>query len=158
MRYEVFDENIIRNDPAYRTQEHMERTYREAVKSSAQETLALNNELSPEFVFCSWKDQSLTFRFRNRPWMLNPGGNMHGGMTASMCDLTMGILARYMKGSIKCVTVHLGVDYMRQIPSGDNVIVEAKVEKEGKKVFFMSARVYRVSDGKLSATANATFM
>ena len=83
---------------------------------------------------------------------------MHGGMTASMCDMTMGILARYMKKSANCVTVHLDVEYMRGIPSDDNVYVTAGVEKVGKTIYFMSAKVYRASDGKLAAGAHATFM
>lgn len=158
MRYEVFEESVIKNDPAYRTQEHMEHIYMEATKPDAHESLSLNNLLSPEFISCSWEDKSIKLLFRSKHWMLNTGGNMHGGMIASVCDLTMGILARYLKGSVNCVTVSLGVDYLRGIPADGDVIVEAKAEKAGRRVIFLTARVYRLPDRKLAATANATFM
>ena len=90
--------------------------------------------------------------------MQNTGGNIHGGMLASVCDMAMGILARYMKGSADCVTVSLGVDYMRKVPADVDLLVESRVEKAGRNVYFMSARVYRMSDLKLAVTANATFM
>lgn len=158
MHYEVFKEETIRNDPAYRTQEHMERTYKEATKPSARKTMSLNDSLDPEYVSCSWERQMLTFRFHIKPWMLNTGGNVHGGMIAAVCDLTMGILVRYIKGAASCVTVHLGMEYMRGIPSTGDIIVEATAEKTGRNLYFMTAKVYRSDDGKPAASASAEFM
>ncbi|MGN0290424.1 MAG: PaaI family thioesterase [Lachnospiraceae bacterium] len=158
MRYEVFEEDIIRIDPAYRTQEHMEHTYIEATKPSVHKMMSLNDSLEPEFVSCSWEKKMLTFRFHIKPWMLNTGGNMHGGMIASICDLTMGILVRYIKGSASCVTVHLGMEYMRGIPPTSDVVVQATAEKTGRNMYFMTAKVYRSDDGKIAASSSAEFM
>lgn len=158
MHYEVFNEEFIQNDLAYHTQEHMERTYKEATKASTQKTMSLNDILNPEFLSCNWEKKSLTFRFHIEPWMLNTGGNVHGGMIAAISDLTMGILVRYIKGSASCVTVHLGIEYMRGIPSKGDIIVEATAEKTGRNIYFMAAKVYRFNDGKLAATASAEFI
>lgn len=158
MRYEVFEEKSIRKDPRYRTQEHMEWIYREATKPSAQESISLNDSLSPVFRSCSWEDKTLQLRYHNRPWMLNINGHMHGGMIASACDMTMGILVRYVKGTNNCVTASLNIDYMRGISAEEDITVEAVAEKTGRNITFLSAKVYRMSDGKMAARASATFM
>lgn len=158
MRYKIFDDESIQKDPEYRTQEHMERIYREATKPSTQENISLNDALSPVFLSCNWEDKTLRLCYHNQPWMLNVNGHMHGGMVASVCDMTMGILARYVKGTNNCVTVSLNVEYMRGISSEEDITVEAEVEKAGRNIIFLSAKVYRISDGKMAARANATFI
>ena len=157
MKYNQFREEVIRKDPDWMSQPHMERTFQYATEPCDTRE-ALNDILSPEFISCNLEEKSLVYKYRVKDWMLNTNVALHGGMTASFCDLTMGILARYFKGSVDCVTVHLAIEYMRGIPSDEEIMVEAKAEKTGRNVFFMSAKVYRQSDGKLVASASAEFM
>lgn len=130
----------------------------ESGKPHFQEEVCLNDCLDLEFLSCSWEQRTLTLLFRTKPWMLNSGGNMHGGMIATVCDLTMGLLACYVKGSFSCVTVHLGMEYLRGISSESDVIVEARVEKAGRNLLFMSAKVYRLPDREVASIASAEFM
>lgn len=158
MRYEVFEKGSLQKDPEYPSDVHMQRVIREAVMPSAQEAISLNESLSPSFLFCSWEDKLIRLLYHNRPWMLNTNGHMHGGMIASVCDMTMGLLSRYVKGTNKVVTVSLNIDYLRGISADEDIMVEAKVEKAGKNIVFLSAKVYRMSDVKMAASAMATFM
>ena len=144
-------------DPAYRTQEHMEQVYRILTEPDP-EGRGMNDMLAPQFESCSWEDRKLVFRYRVQSWMQNPVGNMHGGAIAAACDLTMGVLARYIKGSSASVTVHLAVEYVRGIPGDDELVVEAQAEKNGKTMHFMTAKAYRVSDGELAAFSTGEFM
>lgn len=158
MRYEVFDKISDEKDSDYLTQKKMEEVFKEAAKPAPDDRLSLNDRLEPVFQSCSIEEKSVTLLFHTEPWMSNTGGSMHGGMTAALCDMTMGFLARYFKGSASCVTIHLGVEYVRGIlPKGD-VTVKAVAEKTGRNIYFMSAKVFRSSDGELAAFATAEFM
>ena len=158
MRYEVFNESVIKNDPDYLTQEHMERTYVEATKPTTRAEYSFNEHLDPEFRSCSLREKTLSLLYHMKPWMLNTGGSMHGGIIASLSDMSMGLLVRYFKGSSECVTVHLGVEYLRGIAPESDVIVECKAEKAGKRVIFLTSKVYVAEGGKLAAIATAEFI
>ncbi|MBQ6386495.1 MAG: PaaI family thioesterase [Lachnospiraceae bacterium] len=158
MRYEVFQESVIRQDPDYLTQKHMERTYIEATKPTKEAHISFNEHLDPEFRSCSVEEKTLRLLYHMKPWMLNTGGSMHGGIIASLSDMSMGLLARYFKGSSECVTVHLGVEYLHGIAPESDVIVECKAEKVGKRVIFLTSKVYVAESGKLAAIATAEFM
>ena len=57
-----------------------------------------------------------------------------------------------------CGVVRIWYKYLSNAALGLLMIVEAKAEKAGRRVIFLTARVYRLPDRKLAATANATFM
>ena len=83
---------------------------------------------------------------------------MHGGMIATFCDLTMGLLSRYYKRSQSCVTVHLSVEYARSVSPEGDVMVKATMEKAGRNIYFTSAKAFRCTDNCVAALATAEFM
>ena len=158
MRYEVFKDAEVMNSLDYMTQEHMQDVFTKATMVSDDEKDSFNDRLGPEFISCDAEECSLTLLFHTEPWMCNKNGNMHGGMIASVCDLTMGLLSRYYKRTHSCSTIHLGIEYARGVSPEGNVIVKAVMEKAGRNVFFTSAKVYRSTDDCLAALATAEFM
>lgn len=159
MRYEVFDESWFWETPDHGSQEHMERAMKVVTQRTVeQRPISFNDLLNPVFEDCSMQDASLTLRFHTEPWMGNTGGNMHGGMVAAICDLTMGLLVRYFKEMQACVTVHLSTEYARGVTMTGDVLVKATLEKAGRNIYFATAKVYRTSDGQMAALASAEFM
>lgn len=157
MRYEIFNE-INKDDPEYMTQNHMEGVFREAAQASLDNKVSLNDSLDPKFLDCSNEAGSLTMVFHTEPWMINTGGSMHGGMIAACCDMTMGLLVRYFKCSKQSVTVHLGVEYARDVPPEGDIAVKATMEKAGNMIYFLTAKVYRSTDEQMAAMATAEFV
>lgn len=156
MYYDIFKD--IDKDPDYRTQKHMEHTIKMLTGKKSDDVHSFNEMLAPQFESCSLEDRKLALRFKIEPWMLNPAGNVHGGIIATGCDVTMGMLLRYLRGYETGVTVALNMRYMRGLSGDDSFIVQAKADKEGRTVYFISASVYRASDRQLAATASAEFM
>ena len=54
-------------------------------------------------------------------------------------------------------TVTLGLSYMRPVRARGSVTVQARMEKLGRSVAFLNARVFD-ADGRLCVTATASFM
>ena len=55
----------------------------------------INDMLAPTLIACSAEEQTLELSFHVRGWMCNPKGTLHGGMMATMMDMTMGMHTRY---------------------------------------------------------------
>ncbi|MFK3937061.1 PaaI family thioesterase [Alkalihalobacillus sp. NPDC078783] len=82
---------------------------------------------------------------------------VHGGITATLADSTMGTLVhRLLPEHQTAVTTNLSVQYIRP-GKGTHLSCTASVTHQGKQLCVTEARV--VDDrGKLVATANGTFM
>ena len=118
----------------------------------------LNDLVAPEFVDCDFNEQSLHVRYPVKDWELNPNGTLHGGIISTVCDITMGVLARFMFCRRQAVTVELNTNYMNPARAGSQVLVCAKVKKNGKRVKFLECKVYSEDDGKILADASGIFM
>ena len=138
----------------------MERIFRVAcgpAEDGQDRPVRVNDMLEPEFVSCSAEEQTLELGFPLNEWMLNPMGTMHGGIIATAVDLTMGSLTRFYRHTGTISTVTLGLSYMRPVRARGSVTVQACMEKLGRSVAFLNARVFD-ADGHLCVTATASFM
>ena len=79
------------------------------------------------------------------------------GIIATTVDLTMGLLTRFYRHTGTISTVTLGLSYMRPVRARGSVTVQARMEKLGRSVAFLNARVFD-ADGRLCVTATASFM
>ncbi len=82
-------------------------------------------------------------------------GFVHGGVIATLMDITMGFSA-YSLMPIDCgvVTANLSVDYMNP-GIGDRIKAIGEVEKVGGKIVFCNAKVYTYSNGVETQIASA---
>jgi len=84
-------------------------------------------------------------------------GFVHGGVTATILDITMGFSAYSLcpKG-FGTVTATISVDYFKP-GEGERIIAIGKVEKPGKKMMFCTGEVYTETAGirKLIATGKS---
>jgi uncharacterized protein (TIGR00369 family) len=82
-------------------------------------------------------------------------GFVHGGVTATILDITMGFAAYTLMPIGKgVVTANISVDYLNP-GDGDKIIAVGEVEKPGGKMVFTVGKVYVEKDGVRKQIASA---
>ena len=84
-------------------------------------------------------------------------GFVHGGVTATILDITMGFSAYSLCAvGYGTVTANISVDYLKP-GDGDRIIAIGEVEKAGKSMMFCTGKVYVEKAGEkvLIATARS---
>lgn len=91
-----------------------------------------------------------------RDELKQPGGILHGGVTATMIDTAMAFAVRtHLNDTEPTATIDLTVHYLRPLTEG-KAICTGKVVRAGKRIFTVSADVVN-GDGKLIATGLSTY-
>jgi len=85
----------------------------------------------------------------------NGHGLIHGGLIATLADISMGYSCGYQLGATHLVTIGLAVDYIGSAQVGQWLAVEPDVIKTGSTICF--AQCFVKADDVVIARANATF-
>jgi acyl-CoA thioesterase len=95
-------------------------------------------------------------RLAIRPELLNSGGNLHGGVLASLIDAAIAAAVRNGRGGVtnRMATVDLNVTYVRAIRRG-TIVVEGWVLRRGRGVTNGEAEVFN-DRGELLAKGRAS--
>ncbi len=92
----------------------------------------------------SWEDGCAVLELDIEPRHLNRGGTVHGGVLATLIDVT-GALAGLYTGLAdrqrKAVTLSLNISYTGQVSSG-TLRAHGKVQSAGRSVFFSRTEVF----------------
>lgn len=162
--FEQMENGSLMRQPGEAEQAYMERILREVTRNDGfcgADTPCsihrINDMLAPELASCGAADRTLTLTFTVRDWMLNPKGTLHGGIMATMLDMSMGLLSRYYRLTNEVSTVNLTVNYLRAVRPGCAVTAAVQAEKVGRRVIFQTGML-RTGDGKIVLTAAGTFM
>jgi uncharacterized protein (TIGR00369 family) len=92
----------------------------------------------------------------NNPILYNNLNILHGGITATVLDTTMGTLANYLLPTgFGAVTNQLNIHYIAP-GTGDKIRCRAEIVHKGSKTMVISGEAYR-NDGKKIAYATGTF-
>lgn len=83
----------------------------------------------------------------------NPQGSVHGGVLASVMDISMGHLIN--KIDAPGATVEMKIQFMRPL-LGATAVCEGSFLKRGRSLSFMESRIWD-ENGKLAAHATATW-
>lgn len=162
MDYDFFAEmetGALAKAPEETEQAFMERILREVFARVTPEMAGrINDKLCPKFAGCSAEEKSLSVSFAVDDWMLNPSGNLHGGILGTAIDMTMGVLARYLKQTKKLVTVQLSIQYLRGICNKDHFTIRAIADHVGRRSVALRAEIVLDETNKLAATATSLFM
>lgn len=92
-----------------------------------------------------------------RAEMLNPIGNLHGGVTAAMFDDLIGAAMFSLNQPDFMSTVNLTVDYLGAARLGDVVRVTTDVTKVGKQLLHATAKM-EDQRGRVIATATTNLL
>jgi len=114
--------------------------------------IGLNFEYLPEHVNDSDKTV-LKITFDVNEILMNPQGALHGGVMATVMDISMGHLLNKTVG--KGATIELKIQYLRPVREG-RVTCEGRFIKKGRTLSFMESRLSDQA-GKLAAVATATW-
>ena len=139
------------------TKESFEALALDSLRRRALQKERLNALLKAEFVSSDAEELTVTLRFPVEEWELNPAGNLHGGMSASMMDIAMGVLAHSLAEGRVCTTTSLSMQYLRPVPKGEFIIAEAKAEFAGRNMMNFTAKGMIESSGKTAFTAQAGY-
>ena len=158
MNYSIFNDCQANRLQGETDQEHMERIFTECMIGTADDSMGINDMFEAKLAECSVKEKFLVLEYEVKDWMLNPAHMLHGGIMSTCCDMAMGMLARYMTQSQKCVTVNLNVNFLLGVKAGRTILVKAKAEKQGKRVQFLSAQIFDKETGRQAVDCTAVFM
>ncbi len=117
-----------------------------------------NTMLNARYERCDYAKKTLVIRMETVHWMSNPSNMLHGGVTASILDMVMGLLSRYVSGGYMTPTIDMSVSYLRPGPVGTNVYIEAEVTRRGFSICHAIARMWAEGEpDKLLATAAGSY-
>ncbi|KAK2163929.1 hypothetical protein LSH36_72g07046 [Paralvinella palmiformis] len=86
----------------------------------------------------------------------NLNGDLHGGAIALLID-NVSTLALYSnENGVRGVSVNMHISYMRSAKTGDEIIIDSKIEKSGKKLAFLTAEIRHKNSNKIIATGTHT--
>ena len=141
------------------SQEHMEEWFLRAVarhQSVGQENGVIA-KMRPQFIRCDFLAGESVMTYDVLDWELNPQNMIHGGITSTGFDTSLGMLAHYYAYPYVLTTVNLSVSFLRPIRLGDGMVYHSKIKSFGRSLVTLDGEVYLRSNGKLAATATGTF-
>lgn len=107
---------------------------------------------------CSYEESTVVLCLDPQSWMANPMGILHGGVTASLLDMTMGLLCRYCSGGRMTPTISMDVQYLRSGPLDRRLYIRAELTKRGMGVCYATGSMW--AEGareKLLATSSGAY-
>ncbi len=117
----------------------MERAFRGYFREAAVQFAGqFNTMLGTELADCDYERSTVTLVMEPKPWMGNPMGILHGGVTASVLDMTMGLLCRYCSGGHMTPTVNMNVSYLRSGSLDKRLFIKAELTKRGLTICYAS--------------------
>lgn len=161
MRYKVFeqlDKGDFKRGCKEDGQAYMERILSHVFLPEADDEERIYEKMQGIFLGCNYEDKMLEAEFPVREWEMNSIQTMHGGLTAAAVDMTCGVLVRFFKRSVRAATAQLSVNYLRPLSCGETFIVRAKINKQGRRIIFLTAEVVSKDSGQTAATASGTFV
>lgn len=140
------------------SQEHMESHYRNTMQS---DSVLLHQgvipKMQPRFVSCDFEKGTSEMAYTVLDWELNLEDMIHGGITSTALDTSMGMMAHYyMQKTV--VTVTMNVSFLKPILLGDTFHIHTKLESLGRTLATLKAEIRLERDNLLAGICNATFM
>lgn len=137
----------------------MERAFRGYFVEAAREFAGqFNTMLGTELYECDYENSTVTLVMDPQPWMGNPMGILHGGVSASVLDMTMGLLCRYCSRGLMTPTISLDVQYLRSGPLDKKLYIRAELTKRGFTVCYATGSMWAEgSPDRLIATSSGSY-
>ena len=112
----------------------------------------------PDEVKVDMASRTILYRYTLEPWMQNCNRVLHGGMAATLLDLSCGLFVRAWSGRMGCVTSNLNISYLRPVNMDQPYYVRVRIESCGKNLSTTHACAWQdKGEDALCNTANATF-
>lgn len=114
--------------------------------------------LKLRLIRCEPMQRQAQYAFEVDPWGKNPAEILHGGMTASLFDMVMGITGHAFSDAQFTPTVQLQVQYLKPVPLNATLHFSVKITSVTKTLITATSEAW-VNDeaSTLVATASATY-
>lgn len=116
--------------------------------------------MDPRFVSCDFEKGTVDMAYVGQEWEMNPENIIHGGITSTALDTSMGMLAHYYThlNAPTVVTVTMNITYLKPICLGDTFHIKCQLDSVGRTLATVKAEVRLERDDILACIATATFM
>lgn len=91
-----------------------------------------------------------------RKEMCNPMDILHGGVASAFMDELMGWGIFLLNRETRYTTINLNVEFLATVKNEEEVFVETKVIRAGKKIIFNEAKIL-LANGKIAAKSTSSF-
>lgn len=110
------------------------------------------------FRLIDWREGFVRLDMQIRPDHRNTVGYLHGGVIASLLDISGALAGSYgrSKESVS-VTINMTTNYLSPL-RGKSVIAEAELVRSTRSLFFTQSRILDPEKNRLCATATGTYM
>ncbi len=114
--------------------------------------------LDSHFVDCDPEKRTLTQAYDLTSWSSNYRGVTHGGMTASVFDQCMGMLAFWCAGGMVCQTVNMMITYLKPVPLDCRLVIRSVCSSAGRTLGSFTAEAWiEGAEDVIVATATSTY-
>ena len=137
-----------------KSQEQLEKQFKVIETFFREKDTSLSTQLEPKVISCDYEKHSALIRYKKLDWELNHRGEMHGGATATMFDLSMGMTVSAFAGGENVTTTDITVSYIRPF-FGDSFDFEVEVLHIGKSLIRVRSIARDTQTGKEMASAMA---
>lgn len=114
----------------------------------------VNDMLKPSAVSADADNMTISLAFEVLPWEANKVGGIHGGIIATIADMTAGVMARYCAGENFAPTASLDIRYVRPASVGDELVATAKLVNAGRRLIQQNIEIVNRKTGKVVATGS----
>lgn len=90
---------------------------------------------------CDGPNRTAIFRYHTYPWMSNLNHVVHGGIVATILDVSMATLNISFYGAVT-PTISMTVNYARAVPLDKDVLVDVRVATTGGSTAQLTACMY----------------
>ena len=139
-----------------KTQEQLEKQLKIIENFFGEKDTSLSSQLAPQVVRCDYEKHTVLIRYEKKDWEKNHRGEMHGGATATMFDVAMGMSVSAFAGGENVTTTDITVSYIRPF-FGDSFDFEVEVLHIGKTMIRVRAIARDTETGKEMASAIANY-
>jgi acyl-coenzyme A thioesterase 13 len=103
----------------------------------------------------SAENGALEFEYQVRPEWLNPVGNLHGGVTASIIDDIIGATMFSLNEPYFYTTINNVIDYFSGAKAGETIIAQTLIVKKGKQFINAHCEIWNADKSRLIAKGNS---
>lgn len=111
-----------------------------------------------EMLLISATKQELILSFPVQAWQINPMHTMHGGMIATIADMSMGCMSYALNGGCPNPTIEMNVRYLKGIKEGTQIIVKVHPLHIGTRLIQCTCDLFVNEETTPSATACASYI
>ncbi|NMM46936.1 PaaI family thioesterase [Marinigracilibium pacificum] len=102
----------------------------------------------------SAEEGKIKISFTIRKEMMNPAGVLHGGMASLIADDMMGMCLFTLNKEHFYTSINLTMDFLKPAFLGDEIVAEAEVIKDGKKITHCVCKLMRDTTVIAYSTSN----